>query len=174
MIERALSFVSTAAVCLCVFAVGCQSKNSARDAKADDDDHTAHVIPAHKPKDFPTAVRRLRELNSEISGKIAKRSAQSLSGDESLNFSLDIANWLPEIAADSDMPEKPWNDANSCAGLIAADYRDLQSALRSSSSPEKAQQAVKRAAESILALESLLVAADPTWFRERNLGETGR
>ena len=37
----------------------------------------------------------------------------SSSRPKTLQIAMDIANWLPEIAADSDMPEGPWNKVNA-------------------------------------------------------------
>jgi hypothetical protein len=42
---------------------GCHAENSSGEANGNEEEHTGHVIPAHKPKTFPDAVRRLRELN---------------------------------------------------------------------------------------------------------------
>ena len=161
-----------ALVCLCALSAGCQSGDSADDVH-DDHDHAGHDIPAHKPKDFPAAVHRLRELNTEISGKISDGGQRAWAGDPALPNSLDIANWLPEIAADSDMPEKPWNEANARAVRIAADYREAQWALGAGGSVKKAAIAVKRAAGAISELELLLAATDPAWFPRRDQGKSG-
>ena len=77
-----------------------------------------------------------------------------------MNVALDIANWLPEIAADSDMPEPPWNDVNARAVTIVADYQ----AIRSGAAAGDAHNRVEDAAQAISDLESLLAAADPRWF----------
>ena len=51
----------------CLFAiVGCARNNSPGESGHDNDDHIGHVIPAHKPKTFPDAVRRLRDLNDQF------------------------------------------------------------------------------------------------------------
>ena len=57
------------AACLLAQA-GCRSGGPAEESPGHDDNHAGHVIPAHKPRDFPTAVRRLQELNQEIHARI--------------------------------------------------------------------------------------------------------
>ena len=47
----------------CSLIAGCRGEHSPGESGHDDEDHAGHVIPAHKPKTFPDAVRRLRELN---------------------------------------------------------------------------------------------------------------
>jgi hypothetical protein len=150
-------FHQAAPVAVCLIALaGCHREPS----PGHDEGHVGHVIPAHKPKTFPDAVRRLRDLNPEIGRIVAEGYHGSLTGVKSLNVAMDIANWLPEIAADSDMPEPPWNDVNARAAMIVADYR----AILSGGAFKNAQSRVEDAARAISDLESLLEAADPRWF----------
>jgi hypothetical protein len=140
-----------AAACLIAVA-GCQGKDSA--SAEDEDEHVGHVIPAHKPKTFPDAVRRLRELHPQIARSVSERS-----GDGAMAIALDVAAWLPEIAADSEMPEQPWNRVNDQAGVLLARYEVLGG--KRSGDPHTALNAADRA---ISDLEALLAGADPRWF----------
>ena len=111
------SVVATA--CLIGLA-GCHAENPRDNANGHEEEHAGHVIPAHKPKTFPDAVHRLRELNDQFrSGSATDR--------KSLGIALDIANWLPEIAADSDLPEPQWNEVNARSARLVADYQELVS-----------------------------------------------
>jgi hypothetical protein len=134
---------------------GCRGDHS----PGEDHDHIGHVIPAHKPKVLPEAVRRLRELNDRITrGKADGQPAAP--DDRTLNIALDIANWLPEIAAESEMPEKQWNEVNARSAAIVADYQTILSGAAA----DAGSGAASDAGRAISDLESLLAAADPRWF----------
>ncbi len=77
-----------------------------------------------------------------------------------MNIALDIANWLPEIAAESDMPEPPWNEVNAHSAALVADYRTMLSGAAADGRGEP----VRDAGEAISGLEKVLAAADPKWF----------
>jgi hypothetical protein len=140
----------------CLLAVsGCGSANAPGATEAPREEHIGHVIPAHKPKSFPDAVRRLRELNDALSGD-RDSGTKSLGG---LQIALDIANWLPEIAADSDMPETPWNEVNTRSARLVADYQSLLSGPAANAQAELAH-----AGAEIKNLETLLLACQPRWF----------
>lgn len=63
-----------------------------------------HHAPPHKPADYPAAVERLLELHVEL-----VNDRQRAPGElEALAEAYDVARWLPELAADSDLKEQPW------------------------------------------------------------------
>ena len=103
-----------AAACLLAVA-GCQDEHS----PSAEHDHAGHVIPG-------TSRRRSRTLSGarELRGQIAL-AASERTGSEAMPIALDIAAWLPEIAADSDMPEQPWNRVNDQASVLLASYEVL-------------------------------------------------
>jgi hypothetical protein len=142
------------AFCLIVLA-GCNASSSPGDANRHEEEHAGHVIPAHKPKTFPDAVRRLRELND----RFLRDEGGTASDPKSLAIALDIANWLPEIAADSDMPETQWNEVNARSMRLVADYQELISGIAAN-----ARREVEQANAEIGNLEKLLLACSPRWF----------
>ena len=148
---------AVATACLIVLA-GCHGENSPGDANGHEEEHAGHVIPAHKPKTFPDAVQRLRELNDHFLGDGVEKENRSPSGLTNLQIALDIANWLPEIAADSDMPETPWNEVNSRSARLVADYQALVA------NAANARAEVEQANAEIGNLEKLLLTCDPRWF----------
>jgi hypothetical protein len=109
-----------------------------------------HVIPAHKPKNFPDAVRRLRALDEEI--------GRAPADAKSLAMATDIAGWLPEIAAESDMPEAPWREVDQLSSTLVTEYR----------APHKTSEggagSTRSTGPSLTALEAILAKSDPTWF----------
>jgi hypothetical protein len=142
---------------------GCRGGQSPGEAEAPEE-HAGHVIPAHKPKDFPSAVRRLRELNAQITSKLAEGKARSLVAEKTLPIALDIANWLPEIAADSDMPESPWDQVNVRSAALVADYQKIMAGAAVHDHPADAPALAIEAGSMIQGLETLLESADPRWF----------
>jgi hypothetical protein len=84
---------------------GCH--HAASDQSAD------HHVPFHKPADYGAAVARLHELHAELSGDRPERSAV-LEGSEL----TDLIRWLPELAADSDLPEAPWIRVDHASGEL--------------------------------------------------------
>ena len=145
----------------CSCSAGCGGENSPGEPGPDNEDHAGHVIPAHKPKTFPDAVRRLRELNDGLVRDLGGEQAPSSSDQKTLQIALDIANWLPEIAADSDMPEGPWNKVNTQSAAIVADYQAMLAAKGSNDARE-----LVSSGKAISELERVLAAADPRWFGE--------
>jgi hypothetical protein len=141
---------------------GCDSAPSHGEPDRHDEEHIGHVIPAHKPRSFPQAVSRCRELNNQISATVTHGNPNSSVDPQLLSVALDIANWLPEIAAESDLPASPWNEVHARAADLASAYKTVR---RGGSLPE-VRTAIKQANESIIALESLLGSSDSRWFDE--------
>ncbi len=112
--------------------------------------HSGHVIPAHKPKNFPDAVRRLKALDEEI--------GRAPADEKALAMAADIAGWLPEVAAESDMPEGPWLEVDRLSSILITEYRaphrttDVGAGSTRSTGPI------------IAALETILAKSDPSWF----------
>lgn len=152
---------------VCVLsACGCMSKSESASASADhDDDHeyAGHHAPAHKPKDLPEALKRLRELNRQIEVAVNQGKRASLSEDRTLPIALDIATWLPEIAGDSDLPVGLWNKVNSQSEIIVVNYRKV---LESAPDAQKESviSAVRANEQPIAELEKVIAEADPSWF----------
>ena len=143
----------------CLFLLaGCQGGNSPGGTREHEDEHAGHVIPAHKPKAFPAAVHRLRELNDQFLRDGVAEKSTSPNGPTSLEIALDIANWLPEIAADSDMPETPWNEVNTRSARLVADYQALFAG------GTNARTELEQANAEIGNLEKLVLSCDPRWF----------
>jgi hypothetical protein len=158
-LPAAIHRAALVAACLFVLA-GCHRENSPGDANGQGEDHAGHIIPAHKPKTFPDAVRRLRELNDQFLQRGIGGEGGPSTEPKSLMIALDIANWLPEIAADSDMPETPWNEVNTRSARLVADYQELNTG-----STDNARRELEQADAEIGNLEKLLRACEPRWFQ---------
>jgi hypothetical protein len=149
------------AALLTIRPAGCHGNRPADDEH--EDEHAGHVAPAHKPKDLPQAVRRLRELQRAIDEGTAGGRWKALVDDRTIPIALDIATWLPEIAAGSEMPEKPWDVVNAQSEALVAAYKELLGRANAAG-PGDARPAVHDAGRSISALEGLLAESDPRWF----------
>ncbi|OYW17308.1 MAG: hypothetical protein B7Z55_12775 [Planctomycetales bacterium 12-60-4] len=87
---------------LCVAASGCGvpvADSSSEDATKLDHEHE-HGIPDHKPRTFTRAVAELSTRLQHIEQAAAEASVPQL---------RDIVDWLPELAADTDLNEADWN-----------------------------------------------------------------
>jgi hypothetical protein len=159
--RRTLRAAALAIATACLLAqLGCESESD----HEDDHDHVGHVIPAHKPKDFPEAVHALRALSEQIRGKVAEGKAETLVSDQTLPHALDIAAWLPEIAADSDMPKKPWDKVSLDSGRLVPVYEAILAGAKSGDVPASARASLDDAGRTIVELEQIVADADPRWF----------
>lgn len=85
---------------------GCSDGHSmtVRKDEHEHDDHEHHDhAPKHKPHDYTDGLAELASRYTNL-----RLQAES---DRSTHLAelIDIARWLPELAADSDMPEAEWN-----------------------------------------------------------------
>ncbi|WP_146512324.1 hypothetical protein [Thalassoglobus neptunius] len=71
----------------------------------EEEEHLEHIIPAHKPRNFAEAVSELQSRGVSIWDETASA--------EMKDEMLDIINWLPELAADSDLRRKQWETVQS-------------------------------------------------------------
>lgn len=135
---------------------GCSSSDVA-DAH-DDDHHLEHFVPHHKPANFAAAVEEIEHRAEHLSD----HSGHGHAGEaEEFQELADIVNWIPELAADSDLSESDWNKANAAAtalaanlaaqnsdggtldlkelpSVIAAEYETLESLIAAAGKPEPA------------------------------------
>ncbi|WP_339749102.1 hypothetical protein [uncultured Rubinisphaera sp.] len=74
-------------------AVGCLADNP------EESGHAEHVIPEHKPADYVSAVEQL-EIRTSNSLPENSEQRQQLT---------DIVGWLPELAAQTDLPKADWD-----------------------------------------------------------------
>lgn len=71
----------------------------------DGDTHLEHLNPAHKPTSYADGVEQL-------SNRGKRYFSNDLSNDE-VNELLDIVNWLPELAADSNLKRPQWEQVQA-------------------------------------------------------------
>jgi hypothetical protein len=118
-----------------------------------------HERPSHWPADISVALGSLRGYRQNIS----TLSAQSPPEVAKISELTDVANWLPEVAADSDMPEATWNE-------LMLPTRKLQAALtqwnrRKGAEPNPAE-SVLQVLDELIEVLTPIVAGD-SW---RQLG----
>lgn len=159
-----LRFESLATITALAAALATSSGCLAPRASEGEAEEIGHVIPAHKPQDFPTAVRRLRELHQQSATAQDRGRAAELHR-ASLPIQRDIAKWLPELAGDSDMPEGPWRAVDAESGRLVLHYEAMQEAL-TRGLPRDDETAPGRIERSLVALERIVAESDPSWFRQ--------
>ncbi|QDT35388.1 hypothetical protein [Thalassoglobus polymorphus] len=73
----------------------------------EEDHHLEHIIPAHKPANYGDGVDQLSQRGKHFF-------ANEL-GSEEVAELQDIVNWLPELAADSDLKRPQWEQVQAIA-----------------------------------------------------------
>ena len=119
--------------------LGCQQGQQAGEHD-DDHDHFHehdHASSDHRPGDFAAAVASLSDLNEEIAAEV--REGHAHHAEEALHQILDIARWLPEIAADSDMPEDQWNEVDTYSLTLAELIENTSASLHGSDAYDYSQ-----------------------------------
>lgn len=114
----------------------------------DQDHHLGHLIPAHKPESFAVAVTELKSRGPAVfSGQATDDARREL---------LDILDWLPELAADSDLKRKQWEQV-----------RDTGIELRQVSTRPAIESSLLQWNELVDEL-AVLVPASDTWSQQRH------
>ncbi|MDX2037638.1 MAG: hypothetical protein SFX72_13380 [Isosphaeraceae bacterium] len=133
---------------------------SADDHDDHDEDHIGHEIPAHKPRDLPQAVSSIRALAREF----GSAPSQTPIARDRVEIAVDVARWLPEIAGDSDLPEKEWNLVNDAAIPISKAFETIAATTGDRSKP------IAELDARIRDLEAIISRAEPAWFPEMRNG----
>lgn len=92
---------------------------------ADGEEHLEHFVPAHKPANFSVAVEEIRDRAEHLGQHTGQGHDDAILEFQELS---DIVNWLPELAADSDLNESDWNAASAAAKLLAENLGERRSA----------------------------------------------
>ena len=102
---------------------------------ATEEDHLEHIIPAHKPETFPEAVAALE----------ARWQNHEQWSEEARTEFAEIIEWIPELAAQTDLKKQDWDQANSLAKQLAAecDQDELSAETYGPASEELARLAEK-------------------------------
>lgn len=91
-------------LCVCWLLLGCQTNS----------EELAHEIPAHKPASFYRAVDSLNKRWSVC---------ENWSAEDQQQF-VDIAGWLPELAAQTELSRLEWERVQELSRTLLADVRN--------------------------------------------------
>jgi hypothetical protein len=97
---------------------GCGPASGTGTAADDRDHHLEHHVPEHKPHSYAHAVTELRRRFDAIHEEIA--AGHSAHVAQELDELRDVINWLPELAADSDLRKAQWDIVKGVADELAA------------------------------------------------------
>ena len=112
---KPVEFFSLTGLLLALSLPGCSGEEEAA--------HLEHSVPAHKPHSFAEAVEELIRRSQQVNPVQNPREFEEL---------RDIVRWIPELAADSDLPEPDWTTACIAAEELSRALDNLQT----SSDPE--------------------------------------
>jgi hypothetical protein len=108
----AVLFASVAGITL--ISTGCSSNSAVGVQQTDEHDgepHLEHIVPAHKPADLESMVQQLTERTQRLSQSPSDESPEDRTKE--LQELTDIVNWIPELAADSELRKADFDDAVS-------------------------------------------------------------
>ena len=88
-----------------------------------------HHQAAHHPDTYAAAVSQIELSHARIQAQIKHSESDSLKGE--IQEMLDILEWLPIIAADSDLKKPDWETANQCATQLKKSYDAYAKAVNS-------------------------------------------
>lgn len=96
------------------FQAGCTQTGES----AAEEDHLEHHIPEHKPKTYTQTVReldsRMRTLLNQSPTEVKPEEKQQLE---------EIIDWIPELAADSELKHKDWNEVKQLSTEIKSVFQ---------------------------------------------------
>lgn len=92
---------------LCLGLAGCSSAGG-------EEDHAAHHIPEHRPRDLPSAATEIRSRWSAV------RSTSPSEQPTRWSELGDILRWLPEIAGESDLGRPDWEEVERISTELEA------------------------------------------------------
>lgn len=83
----------------------------------------AHHVAEHRPASFPDAVERLRRRHKHLRGHLGDPPDEHVRSE--FTELLDIVDWLPELAANSDLGKAEWDGVNAAAKQLRTLYARL-------------------------------------------------
>ena len=99
---------------LSAFQAGCTQTGES----ATEEDHLEHHIPEHKPKTYTETVK---ELNSRMR-TLLNQSPAAVNQEEKQQLE-EIIDWIPELAADSELKHKDWNEVQQLSTEIKSVFQ---------------------------------------------------
>ena len=127
--------VLTAFALLLAQSSGCGS-SAERTASTDPSDHDGleHHVPEHKPKTFGDAVHTLHTRLGMIQNSLGSGETAELTVE--LREFEDIVNWLPELAADSNMRKVQWDEVHEIAKRLQSECARLTELPSTDANPD--------------------------------------
>ncbi|TWT93533.1 hypothetical protein [Neorhodopirellula pilleata] len=106
-----IRYVVTVSLAMTLFA-GCVTEDSAKTSLFEDD----HEVAPHWPDGLEDAAAKIRQRldASKSSPAEAKQQADEI---------VDLVSWVPEIAADTNLPEPDWIPLDNAAESLSANLR---------------------------------------------------
>ena len=105
---------------LCLNLTGCGLSPS-----ESDDDHIVHQIPIHKPATFADAVDQIRLRHARLVKDFSTEDTNVI--ERQLTELIDIVGWLPELAADSPMKKREWDQTKVASKTLLMIYQGVAS-----------------------------------------------
>lgn len=154
--KQPLTLRHAAVLCLTLAIVGgCDSTKQAGAVK-DDHGHSHDHDHSDGPKSLPAAITKLHDMWAEISTAMDKSDPEAAHGP--LHEVGHLLESIPDLAAETDLPESEWNDIKGDVDQLFAAFGDIDSAFhKQDGDKQAAYEAAKPKIEAgIAALEAQL------------------
>ncbi|MDB5340728.1 MAG: hypothetical protein JWN70_6347 [Planctomycetaceae bacterium] len=150
---------ATVLLVLCSTLLGCgnaTTDTSVRGVHVPQTERLEHHQAPHHPRSYAAAVSQIELRHARIQAELGRITLDALKRE--LREMLDILEWLPTIAADSDLKKPEWDQVKQCATQLTEFYDSYASAANSGHRPPGTpRNECRRAIES---LRTLMPAAD--------------
>src|SRR6267378_2355946 len=91
-----------------------------------------HHLPEHRPQSFTDAVRAVRSRLAKLSAEGAIENRQQFAREA--QELRDIIQWLPELAAETDLRKADWDRVHSASRRLAARWENVAASVAGSTS----------------------------------------
>jgi hypothetical protein len=95
-------------------------------------DDAAHHVPEHRPQSFTEGVRAVRSRLAKLSADGAAENRQQFAREgQELR---DIIQWLPELAAETDLRKADWNRVHAASRRLVGRWKNISASFAGNSS----------------------------------------
>jgi len=143
-------------VALVVLVLGTSSGCGTGTTDAQPSNRLEHHQAAHHPASYAAAISELERRDGRI--QTALRDVTSETRQREIREMLDILDWLPAIAADSDLKQRDWETVKKNATQLTGIYESDAAAVNAGGVPTDASRDACR--RTIQSLRDLVPASD--------------
>ncbi len=148
---------------------GGTSTSAATEAGQDEHEHHHHHEEEHRPRDFPDAVGKAGLRHRGVLWELEHEHGDRQEFAHEFGEFLDVIDWLPEFAADSDMRKAEWDRVHAATARLRGAHAVVERKLAEGTTPTAGDVDVEAANAAFEELES--VRAETRALFEKKKGD---